>query len=120
MFSDHIITGTSLYKLTVPIYGIQSDLYEFDLRMLGKNTIQKLRGRVERNTQMTDLSFFLPLLCMIKQICGFYDTAVTVVAIIVYSLNIMKQIVVDIINPEIVQLTLKCLFDFVLDRKSVV
>lgn len=34
MLTDHFITETRLYQLAVPVDGIQSDLYEFDLRVL--------------------------------------------------------------------------------------
>ena len=60
---------------------------------------------------MADLSVFLPLLCMVKQVRRLHDAALAVITVVVDVLNVVEQIVIDIVHAEIVQLSLESLFD---------
>ena len=112
--ADHIVAGTGLYKLRVPVQIVCCNLNKLEFRMLSQNAVEQLCGGVEREAQVADLAFCLPFQRMFNQMFGLNDAAISIVAVIPTGLKIVEQIVVNIVYAELIQLMLEVPFDLIL------
>ena len=114
MISDDLIAFTRLHQLTLPVNVVQWDLHELHLGMLRQDAVQQLRGGMERKAKMLDIPARKPLVRVVEQTTGLDHAALSVHAVVIDGLEVVKQIIVNIVHAEVLQLLGEDRFNLIL------
>jgi len=68
---------------------------------------------MEGEAKMFDFSVLQPLQCMFNQMFRLDDSAFSIIPVIPSCLKVVKQVVVNVVNTQIIKLALEDLFDFI-------
>ena len=94
MLTDHLIAPSGSDKIAFPVKIIDDDLDKLHFRMLRQNLIQYLRRIVEGKSEMSDLPFFFPFLCMLKQMTVLNNAAFAIQPIVEFRVQNVEQVII--------------------------
>ena len=109
MSANHLIAPSGSDKIAFPVKIIDDNLDKLHFRVFCQKLVQYLRRIVEGKSQMPDLPFLFPFLCMLKQMTVLNNAAFAIQSVVEFRVQDVEQVIICLcqVRNEKIQLLAK-------------